>query len=192
MTAQAIRRVDELSNRGSISRISKTAKRFFYQFSTNPYKIKTHVFKNSCEIKDLVLQAKNKEYRNSEVIYYFGQNIRIVDSQNKQTRLTGWCKENPDRALSDGYGQNEILLEESILRRKEERKLLRWAIEHKETKFGFSLVSSFGFNPSASVNDLKKELSLVFPEVKYETHKRIEERQEKDKKLTKQVKVYRM
>ena len=174
MIVQTIKKSDKLRS------YTFSLSTFFYQFNANPLKIKTHVFKNSREVKDLVLQAKSEEYQDSEVIYYFGQNIRIVDSQNKQTRLTSWCKENPDHSLSDGYGQNEILLEESILPRKEKRKLLRWAIEHKETRFGFSLLSSFGFNPNASVDDLKEELSQTFTEIKYETHRRIQERQAKE------------
>lgn len=180
--AIALRKASESTRQAPVSYSASAAKSFFDQFNNNPVKIKTHVFKNSQQIKDLVAQAKNPEYRNSEVINYFGQNERIVDSQNKQTRLTNWCKDKPDHILSGGYGQNEILLEEDILPRHEKRKLLRWAIENKDTKFGFSLLSSFGYNPDKDPVYLKQSLLDEFPEIRYETHRRQGEREIKEQR----------
>ena len=177
MMTVAIRRASALNGRVPVSFTERAARIFFSRFNNDLSKMKLHVFDNSRQIKDLLRHAKNLEYANSEVIYNLGGNIRIVDSKFRQGRLATWCMKKPNHNLSAGYGRNEALSDENILPRRERKKLLRWAIENKETKFGFSLLSSFGFNPADDIETLEKQFLSTFPEVKYETNRRKEERE---------------
>ena len=74
--AVTIRRADTLSRQTPVSFTADAARNFFSRFNHDPFKMKLHVFGNSRQVKDLVKQAKNLEYANSEVIYNLGEEKR--------------------------------------------------------------------------------------------------------------------
>jgi len=88
----------------------------------------------------LITQAKNPKFGAVDSVCFFGQNERLLTLQNVHP-LIEWCKENPDHAFAQGIGLNERLLE--FLSGTEQTALKTWTEEHKETKFGRSLLDLF-------------------------------------------------